>query len=110
MSRMLDQLSNELKLAQLRLDWEAGRRLSAMQSSIGAIKANVEWLSANAERVARPPHSQLSDLSDEGLPRFANQLQDRARALFKVGESMKSDLLKMYGEPEAIRRIRLNKA
>jgi hypothetical protein len=42
------------------------------------------------------------------LVRFANDIKEQAQALAEAGESRKTDLLKTFGEPEAMRRLRRN--
>jgi hypothetical protein len=42
------------------------------------------------------------------LVRFADDIKEQAQALAEVGESLKTDLLKTFGEPEAIKRLRKN--
>jgi hypothetical protein len=100
-------LTNELKRHQKEIDNEAASRLKAIGNSLAIIKANIEWLSANKGRIARPPHSRLSDYTDAGLSRFGDQLIEQGSTLATVGQSMKANLLQAFGEPEAIKRLQV---
>jgi hypothetical protein len=102
----LAQLTNELKWAQAKIDKEALSRIANIKASIAILKANIQWLSANSNNIARPPHSKLSDYTDEGLSRLGDELTEQGELLAAVGQALKAELLRMYGEPEAIKALR----
>jgi hypothetical protein len=111
--KTLGQLTSELKQAQQRIDKEAVKRLADIRSAIVELKSNVKWLCDNAPAVpgktmgiARPPHSKLSDYTDEGLSRFGDEIIKQGRKLIAVGESLTADLLRVFGEPPAIKALR----
>jgi hypothetical protein len=99
-------LTNELKRHQKEIDNKAVSRLAGIRNSLTILKANVEWLRDHASQIARPPHSKLSDYTDAGLSRFGDQLKEQAELLATVGESLKAELLRIYGEPAAIKALR----
>jgi hypothetical protein len=101
-------LAEVLKPIQRNIDNNAVTNLANIRTDIESIRAAVEWLNNNKGLIARPPHSKLSDLTDQGLVRFANDIKEQAQALAEVGESLKTDLLKTFGEPEAIKELRKN--
>jgi hypothetical protein len=101
-------LTAVLKPVQRNIDKKAVTGLASIRADIESIRMAVEWLNNNKALIARPPHSKLSDLTDGGLVRFANDIKEQAQALAEVGESLKTDLLKTFGESEAIKRLRKN--
>jgi hypothetical protein len=102
----LQQLTDDLKVSQHALDRRANQRLANIKSHVKSLRDDVGWLKAHKNRIARPPHSFLSDYTDSGLSRFGDQLVEQGRLLSAVGESLKSDLLHTFGEPLAIKKLK----
>jgi hypothetical protein len=105
-NKTLARLTRDLQAFQHNIDKQALNRLRSIKASVASIQTCIKWLDDHRGQIARPPHSNLSDYSDQGLSRFAGHLAEQARLLLKVSETLKADLLKTYGEPEAIKRVR----